>query len=335
MHAPHRHRRPSSRSLAGFLVLLLAAACGAPEAPPAAPATVRFGFIQALDQVPLPVMQQERLAERHGLRLEEQPFAGGKTAIEAIEAGTLDVAYAGSLPVLAAARRGAFPDKVLVVGASSYADAGHPGMTVLAAPSVRTWADLDGRDIGVNQIGSIGEVAMRIRLQQEGVQARFVEIPFPNQGLAVAGGNVAAAVMTEPFTTQSLLRGDGRILDQVIGGGAPFPEFTMSFIVVRAALVREQPDAVRALLRAHLEAVEWISGHEGEARTLMARKLGLDDRVAAGMKMSGLVAGARVDAAVLAAMQATLAAADPALAPIPADRLSDETLLRAVVEKRR
>lgn len=329
------HRARRRRGLALLVLVALTGACAASEPEPKALTPVRFGFIQAVDHLPFLVMQEQGFAERNGLRLEEEVVVGGPVALSKMSDGAMDVTYAGSLPLLAAARQGKVPGAVVAVGAGTYSDPAHPSMAVVIAPAIRSWKDLEGRTIGTNQVGSIGEVAMRIRLRAEGVSGvRFVEIPFPNLGLAVAGGNVAAAVMIEPFTSQSLLRGDGRVLDWVIGA-APFPEFIQTFIVVRAGLAREEPEVVQAYLRAHLEAVRWIEGHRAEARGILARRLGTDDRVSAAMGMVGFVADARIDPDLLGRMQATLATADPTQTPLPNERIYDEALLEGILGEKK
>lgn len=117
-----------------------------------------------------------------------------------------------------------FPGTVLIIGASSRGDAQSPGLSMPVSKDVKAWSDLAGAAIAVNQLGSIGEVALRVRLQSEGVAVgRIVEIGLANQGLAVAGGQVAGAVMVEPYLTQSTMRGDGHLLAPLIDE-EPLPE---------------------------------------------------------------------------------------------------------------
>lgn len=329
-------RGPAGRAVSAIAaVVFLAGGCSGGDETEAATIPLSVGLIPALDNGLLPVMVEQGFAAKHGLTIELEAVRGGVAALEAMAAGTLDVAYPGSLPALLAARAGTIPHKVVIVGAGAYADRSNPSITVLV-PESTGWPDLAGRTIGVNQPGSIGEVAMRLRLQQEGVvPGPFVEIDYPNQGLAVAGGSVAAAPMVEPYLTQSLIRGDGVVLDQLIGGGEPFPRFIVGFIAVRADLVRDQPGAVRALLRAHLDTIAWIADHEAEASTVIAGQLGLPPDVARALNLPGFVADARIDAALLAEMQDVLARSDPAQTPLELDDIYDQRLLDQVLNERR
>jgi ABC-type nitrate/sulfonate/bicarbonate transport system substrate-binding protein len=153
-------------------------------------------------------MQEQGFDKKNGLQFVEQSYPGGAAIIEAVAAGSLDMGVSGTPPVFSAAERGLIPSKVIPVSANDFADPDHPAVGILVAPSVTTWQVLKGQQIAVNALNSINAAAVVGRLQQEGVSDyKLVEIPFPNMGLAVAGGNVAAAAMAEPYLTQSVLRG--------------------------------------------------------------------------------------------------------------------------------
>lgn len=295
------------------------------------PEVVRFGVVQAIDLIPYFAMQDEGFAAARGLRLDGEIVVGGRAAVEAMLAGTIDAAVVGGVPWLMALRAGPAADELVAVAANSFADADHLGFAVLVGEQVRTWADLEGSEVAVNQLGSISDVALRVRLAREGVaDVRIREIPFPNQGLALSGGNVAAVVLAEPYLTQSVLRGDGQVLDWIVGGD-PFPELVQGVLVVRRALLDEHPEAVRRLLQAQLDAVEWIAGHEPEARSSLVRNLGVSTEVGDRVHLLRFPPDLRNDPGTFAAMQATLAEFDPSLVPMPTSGLYDEAVLDAVL----
>ncbi len=71
-----------------------------------------------------------------------------------------------------------------------------PALGVLVASAIKSWKDLEGKQIAINARNSLLDAAIRGRLQKEGVQNyKLIEISFSNMGLAVAGGNIAAAIM--------------------------------------------------------------------------------------------------------------------------------------------
>lgn len=328
--------RPLSTLAAALVSTVLSlAACSAPP-PPAPQYKLRVGFYPIQDYLPYFVMREQGLDKKHGLQLvEKTPYAGGAAVIEAMTAGSLDVGIVGSVPVLSAAERGLIPGKIVPVAANNFADPEHPGVGVLVAPSVNSWKVLDGRSIAVNALDSIQSAAVKGRLKQEGVRGyTLVEIPFANMGLAVAGGNVAAATMYEPFLSQSLLRGDGKLLGWIIGG-PPFERMESTLIVVGADLYRTKPEAVRAFLRAHVQAVTWINQNPDGARAILVRQLGLSQEVGQRITLLRWPLDARNDPALLESIQPLLVEIGLLKVPIPARRLYDETLLEEVLAEKR
>jgi len=311
-------------------------ALGGCSSPPAQQFTLRIGFFPVQDYLPYFVMQEQGFDKRHGVEwVEKTPYAGGAAVIEDIAAGGLDMGIAGSVPVLSAAERGLIPGKVVVVAANNFADPDHPGSGLLVAPSVNTWKDLQGQFIAVNAVNSILGAAIKGRLKQEGVrQHSIVEIPLPNMGLAVAGGNVAAATMYEPFLSQSLLRGDGKLLGWIIGG-PPFERMETSMFVFSGDLYRGNSQAVKAFLRAYLQALRWISENPAATRAILVKRLGLTKEVGQKVSLLRWPMDARNDPALLDSMQPLLVNIGMLKAPIPAGRLYDETLLNEVLEEKR
>lgn len=180
-----------------------------------------------------------------------------------------------------------------------------------------------------------GAAAIRARLAAEGVSGyRLVEVPFANMGLAVAGGNVAAAVLGEPWLTQSLLRGDGRLMDRVIGG-RPFERMQLTVVVFSARTYRERPETARAYLRAHVESLAWIRANPDALRAILARRLDLAPAVGASMHLVEWRSDGRSDLALLDELQATLRDVGVLAAARPAARILDERLLEQALAGRR
>lgn len=315
---------------AAVILLSLLPACG-PTATPTPQFTLRVGFVRALDPLPFFVMQEQAFTTQNGLRIEEQVYPGGSAMIEALTTGVIDVAYVPNVATFSAAERGLIPGTLVPAAADSFIDPEHPSVGVLAPPSVKSWKDLEGRSIAVVSKTGVSTAAIKQRLQQEGVRDyTLVEIPIANMGLAVAGGNVAAATMVEPFLTQSLLRGDGNLLGWVIGG-FPIERMESILIVFRADVYRNDPQAAKAFLGAHLQAVKWISENEQAARSILAKRLEVSEEVGQKMNLVRWPLDARNDPVLLESVQPLLVEIGTLKAPIPASQLYDETLLEEVL----
>jgi ABC-type nitrate/sulfonate/bicarbonate transport system substrate-binding protein len=133
-------------------------------------------------------------------------------------------------------------------------------------------------------------------------------------------------------STQSLLRGDGRILDWVVGGGEPFPTFEETMIVFNTDLRRRRPQAVKAFLAAELDAVNWIAHHEQGARAILVRGLGLTAEVGRKLNLPLFVHDARNSPEALFRIEQQLLAIEPGPA-VRVRSLYDETLLNEILRK--
>jgi len=319
-------------TLASLLLLATAVGCGrgAPVVP------LRVGIPGTIDDLPYHVMRSQGLDPKYGLRLELSAWPSGAHVLEALAAGQLDVSSGvGVVPVLNAAARGIVPASVVVIAGNAVADPAHPSNALVVGAAVKTWPDLAGQLIGVHNPNSLAAAAAASRLRKEGVAGyQFVTIALPNLGLAVAGGGVAAASMSEPFVTQAVQRGDGRVLGWIVGG-PPFERMVVTVTVARAELYRAQPDTVRALLRAFLRAVEWIDTYPVEARRVIAARLGITDELVQKIAMTRWPRDGRVDRALLVEQQAILVEAGLLKQVIPVERVVDETLLAEVLGERR
>lgn len=159
----------------------------------------------------------------------------------------------------------------------------------MVARSVASWKDLEGQPIAIPTKFSLGAAAIKGRFQQDGIHGyTLVEIPIANMGLAVAGGNVAGALPPEPHLTQALERGDSRLLDWVIGG-PPFDRMVFTMVAFRDDPYRNNPQAVKASLRTHVQAARWINQSPDRARSVLGRSLGFSQK----FKLPGWPADAR------------------------------------------
>ena len=326
-------KRTTLRSL--VMAGVAAVALTACEAPPP-PVSLRICVFKTQDFLPYYVMQELGFDRKNGLSFSEISYVGGAAAIDAMVDGALDLCPGtGIMPLLAAAERRLIPGKAVPVATNYVADPEHPGVGLIVAHTVQGWKDLEGKKIGTNAHNSIPTAGTVARLQQEGVGAySFVEIPFANQGLAVMGGNIAAAAMNEPYLTQSLLRGDGKLLDWVIGG-PPLAHTPFTAIVFSTENDRRNPDGVKAFLRAHLAATRWINQYPDDARHLLAKRLNLIADVAKKINLLHWPPDARSDPVLLDQTQQVLLRVGVLKQSVDTRALYDETLLAEVLKENR
>lgn len=315
--------------------VIVVSLCGCTPQIPQPQFKLRIALFPIIDYLPYFVMLEQGFAKKNSLQFEEIFYQSGELIIKAMADGSADVGFIGSVPVVSAAERGLVPGTILPVAANTFADPKHPAAGILVTRSVSASKGLKGQFIAVNAVSSVLGAAIKARFQLEGVQDyKLVEIPFANMGLAVAGGNVAAAIIPEPFLTQSLLRNDGKLLGWVVGG-PPFDHMELCLIVFRANFYRNNPQAVKAFLRAHLQAANFINKNPEKSRSILIKRLSLSQEVGQKMKLLRWSLDGRNDPALLESMQSVLVNVGMLKMPIPTRQLYDETLLEEVLKEKR
>ena len=180
---------------------------------------------------------------------------------------------------------------------------------------------------------SIQAAAVAGYLKKEGVNKfDLTEIPIPNMGMTVAKGDVAGAVLSEPFVTQSLGRGDGKVLAW-ISGGYPFEHFQVTFITFSTKFLKSNPDAVKAYLRAHLKAVKWINENIDEARTLFSKYQKVDAEIAKKMNLLSYPLDPHSNPKLLEDTVKVLLDNGIIKKPVAVNQMVDESLLDAVLKE--
>jgi len=322
-----RRRVQPHRAVVLLAALWLLAACAAP---PPEPVLLRVGVLATESYLPYFVMREQGIARRVGIRLEGVKLAAGSPLVRAMAAGEADLGFVSSVAMLLAQEQGQVPNRVVAIAAGDFVDRAHPGAAIVVPFRVAAWRELEGAYIGIPGRTSILGVAAMARLRMEGVrQVHPIEIPFANMGLAIASGHVRAGVMLEPYLSQSLVRGDGKLLDWVLGG-PPLEEVLFTQLAVRTELLRAQPETVKRLLRGYLQAVRWIRDYPADARAVLVKSLDIGPEVAEKIRMRRWEPDVRSDARLLGALQELLVREGMLKGGLPVGQLSDERLLEAV-----
>lgn len=327
------------KSLSLAAAVLLVAAVSLTACAPTKPAqlfTLRIGLVGTLSSLPYYVIRDQGFDKQNGLVITETLYQSAGPIFSAIAEGSLDGSSSGgTINILQAAQDGIVPDKIIAVSANSFADPEHPILGVMVANSVSNWKDLEGQCIGVVSKTTSFAAALAARLMQEGItNYTMVEISASNTGLAIAGGNIVAGVMVEPYVTQSLLRKDGKLLGWIMGG-SPFERMEYTANIFNTEVVRNNPGAVKAYLRAHMEACRWIEKNPDAARVILGKYLSLTPEVVKNVEMMSWPSDMRNDPVLLESMQPVLVEAGMLKAPISASQLYDETLLNEVLAEKR
>ncbi|MDR3252544.1 MAG: ABC transporter substrate-binding protein [Tannerella sp.] len=153
----------------------------------------------------------------------------------------------------------------------------HEGCIKLLVPpgsSIREGKDLVGKRIGVDEIGGSPMAITSVFLAHHNINpVNGVEwLPFPGDQLqAVAEkGEVDAVALWDPFGALAIRKGYHVLCD--IGEHPLFAGKYCCFLYVSGKQLKENPERIKAILRAYHKAGEWVSAHPEETAKILVEK---------------------------------------------------------------
>jgi len=133
---------------------------------------------------------------------------------------------------------------------------------IIANPSVKSWADLKGKRIGmvtkfdVQWLTMTEHILPRHGLGEKDVQLALV--PVPEVAAGIVTGDVAAAFPFEPYGTNALQKGAKLLLaaKDMIDKSKLNTDMLRNGLVLHQKFIKEHPDLARKVVWAHMDAVE-------------------------------------------------------------------------------
>jgi len=228
---------------------------------------LRIGWVYALANAPALIAEQQGFYQQEGLDVELKSFGDGPVISQALAAHELDAAYIGAPPVFQWYSRGLKGQIIAKV------NSGQAALIVPAASAITQLSDLKGKTIAGVKKGSGMDVLLRgLILEQEAKlvadkEVQVVSMPAGNMPAALRQGVVDAAFTWEPFISESVLRGDARIL---LDASKVQPGYPWYVLMAQPETLANRPEDTVKLLRAHQKAVDFINQHPAEANQIIA-----------------------------------------------------------------
>jgi NitT/TauT family transport system substrate-binding protein len=209
-----------------------------------------------------------------GVQLETKSFTAGPSAVEALFAQAIDLAYLGPGPAINGYVRSQ-GDLVIIAGACS----GGASLIVRSDLPLNQPADFHGKQIATPQLANTQDIALRRWLKQNslapvenGGDVRVLPIANSDQLTLFVQKHLDAAWAPEPWATRLVVEGKGRVfLDE--RELWPKNEFASTVLVVRKKFLAEHPDLIEKWLSAHVVVTQWIKKNPAEARALINREI--------------------------------------------------------------
>jgi NitT/TauT family transport system substrate-binding protein len=234
------------------LALTLAACAPTASPSPAGPASLKLALLPTLDTLPARVAQAQGYFAANGLQVELVPVGSAPERDQLLAAGQVDGVMNEILGPILNNRDGV---QVQVVRLARTASAEYPLFRIVAGQEspVNAPADLAGRTLGISNGTIIEYVADRL-LAAEGVNiaaVQYTAVPAIQDRLALLqNGQLAAAVLPDPASSSALAAGGRVVVDD-----SRHPEYGYSVWTFRKTYLDQNPDAVKAFLKAVEQAV--------------------------------------------------------------------------------
>lgn len=216
----------------------------------------------------------EGFFKKAGLDVELVPAANGPAIAAAVASGTVDIGSANALSIAQAHERGL--NFVFIAPAGAYTSSSPTaGIVVARTSTVRGAKDLAGKTIAVATLGSLGEIATRAWLDQNGVDlksVKFIELPYSAMAAALVAGRVDAATMEEP-ALDKVLASDGRLLAHAYD--AIDKDFSEGGYFATAEFVKSHLDLVKRFAAVINETARWANANQPATALILQKYSGI------------------------------------------------------------
>src|SRR5204863_3468 len=209
-----------------------------------------------------------------GVEIQWFSYNAGPSAMEAIFAGSLDLAYVGQGPALNAHFKSNGEEIRILAGA---ANAGAALVVKLDGPIKRA-ADFRGKKIATPQLGNTQDISCRawlkaqgFKVTQTGGDVTVIPTANPDQlGLFQSGG-VDAVWTVEPWVTRLERAAKGRVL-------LDDKDTITTWLVSSVKVLRDRHDLARKIADANVELTKWMQQNQAEAQKLLIEELKAETR---------------------------------------------------------
>jgi NitT/TauT family transport system substrate-binding protein len=200
-----------------------------------------------------------------GAKISWKTFNAGPTAMEALIAGEIDLAYVGPNPAINAYLRSKGKALKIIAGSSS----GGASLVVRRGAGIKTIQDFKGKRVASPEIGNTQDVALRTWLKAHGLtpnrDVKISSLKNPDILMLFMQKELDAAWVPEPWASRLVLEAGGEIfLDERTLW--PRGEFATAVLVVRSGFLQKEPHLVKNFVAAHIDLTQHINKNKAAAK---------------------------------------------------------------------
>ena len=280
-------------------ITVLAAGCGSSgsgssgsSGSSSGPVTLRLGFLANITHAPALVGVKEGFFTKNlgnGVTLKLTPFSTGTEESTALLAGQLDAAYVGPNPAIKAWQTSNGKLIKVISGAAS------GGAALVVKKNITSATQLKSQSLATPSLGNTQDVSLRYWLKQHSLTATqtgggdvSVKPVTPNSAavLEFKSGQIAGGWEPAPYDIEMVQDGGHMLVNEA--SLWPGGKFVTTNLVVTQAFLKAHAAAVNGLLKAQVQANDYINKNTAAAET--AANAELTSLLGKGLKPSVLAA---------------------------------------------
>jgi len=200
-------------------------------------------------------------------------FKAGPEIMTAFSSGELDMAYVGEAPATTAVANKAA--SVVVV-----AQVNTEGSALVIGKdntSIKSLADLKGKTVAIPGHSTVQDFLLRKVLKNAGidlVSVNIIVLKPPEMISALRTGQIDAFIAWEPHPSKAATMGVGQNLAT---SGGMWPGHPCCVLITDKRFIAKQPEKVRAVVAAHVQATDYIHHNAEEAIAIGVKSMGMDE----------------------------------------------------------
>ncbi|MGH9963687.1 MAG: ABC transporter substrate-binding protein [Nitrososphaeraceae archaeon] len=196
------------------------------------------------------------------ISIKEYVFSAGPSAIEALYAGQIDVAYVGPNPAMNGYLASNGEGIRIISGSAS----GGAVFVVRNDTAIQSTNDFGGKKFASPQLGNTQDVALRKYLIQNGYETvenggNVTVVPVkPSDILTLMlKKEIDGAWVPEPWGARLVKESNGKIFVDERDLWPPDGKFVTTNIIIRSDYLKNNPETIKKLINAHIDETIWIN----------------------------------------------------------------------------
>jgi NitT/TauT family transport system substrate-binding protein len=199
-----------------------------------------------------------------GTEFDARGFSDFPTVTEALKSGSIQAAFL-TVPLAMKMREQGVPIKICCLGHRD-------GSEIMVRSDLKgtSLRDFKGRTFAIPGPYSNENFLLRTLMQQQGLQPNDITIVVmapPDMPTALASHGIDGFVVAEPFCSEVVLNGTGRVL---YNADKVWPNYISCALAVREDLIQSRPTVVADLVRGIVASGEWADANRSQAASLVA-----------------------------------------------------------------